>query len=71
MAEIEQICEDTKAWTRYHFGNDGDVCVYRRCPECGRYLKAGEILVNLNGDAKAQGFICKKHGEVEPFYLRD
>lgn len=67
----ENIFEDTKAWTRYDCGNDGDICVYRRCPKCGRYLKIGEVFTNLNGDAKVENWVCKKHGIVEPFYLRD
>lgn len=71
MAELETICEDTKAWTRYSGGDDSDICVYRRCPECGKYLKTGEVLTNLADEAKVQGWTCKKHGEVEPFYLRD
>lgn len=68
---MEQICEDVKAWTRYVTDNDGDICVYRRCPKCGRYLKKGEVLTNGNGDAKVEGWKCKVHGEIEPFYLRD
>lgn len=71
MAELETICDDVKAWTRYSGGDEGDICVYRRCPECGKYLKAGEVLTNMAGEAKVQGWTCKKHGEIEPFYLRD
>ena len=70
IAELETICHDVKAWTRYSDGDQGDICVYRRCPECGRYLKSGIVLTNLAGEAKVQGWTCKKHGEVEPFYLR-
>jgi hypothetical protein len=71
MADFETICEDVKAWTRYDCGDDGDIVVYRRCPECGRYLKKGEVLTNMAGDAKVKGWICKKDGEVEPFWTRD
>lgn len=71
MAELETICNDEKAWTRYT-GDCGDVCVYRRCPECGKYLKEGKVFTNrLTERVKLTGWICKKHGEVEPFYLRD
>jgi hypothetical protein len=71
MTGIEKICDDVKAWVRYSGGSEGDICVYRRCPECGKYLKAGKVLTNMEGEAKLKGYTCKKHGEVEPFYLRD
>ena len=66
MTEFEKICADEKAWTRYEGGGEGDICVYRRCPECGKYLKEGKV---TNGGV--EGWMCKVHGEVEPFWLRD
>ncbi len=70
MADLDKICNDTKAWTRYG-SEEGDICVYRRCPECGRYVTHGKLLTNIEGDVKLIGWICKTHGEVEPFYLWD
>jgi len=66
ILESEKIFEDEKAWTRYECGGEGDICVYRRCPECGKYLKEGKVFTN-----SVKGWICKTHGEVEPFWLRD
>lgn len=73
MLELETICDDVKAWTRYSGGGDdeGDICVYRRCTKCGRYLKTGKVLTNIAGEAKLKDWTCKKHGEIEPFYLID
>lgn len=70
MAEFETIWEDEKAWTRY-VDDEGEICVYRRCPECGKYLKDGEVRTNMAGEAKLHGWTCKKHGEVTPFYIID
>ena len=49
------------------FDNDGPA-VLRRCPECGRFLNKGEVFVNGLEETKLEGWICKKHGEVQPFY---
>ena len=71
MAEFESVYEDERAWV-YFVGDDHDVIgVYRRCVECGRYLKKGELAMNLAGDIKLTGWICKKHGEVQPYDDRD
>ena len=66
MAELEKMCLDTMAWSSYE-GSEGDIRVYRRCPECGRYLKEGKI----TSEPKFKGWTCNVHGEVEPFYFID
>lgn len=67
-----EIYEDVKRWHR--FGNDDegdDICVYARCPECGRFLTIGRVWENFNEGVKLEGWKCKKHGEVEPYFERD
>ena len=72
MAEMEQVYEDKKAWI-YFSGEDENetIGVYCRCPECARYVKHGKLLMNRMGEVKLQGFFCKVHGEIEPYYDRD
>ena len=71
MTELEQIFNDEMAWVCYEGHEENEtVGVYRRCPECGRYLKEGELLANLDGEIEVRGWICKKHGEVEPYFDR-
>lgn len=67
----DKIFQDEKAWTRYDCGDEGDVCVYRRCPECGKYVKEGKLLMNMAGEVRLQEWKCKTHGEITPFFLRD
>ena len=69
MADQEQIYEDTKAWIVFA-DDDGDIQVYRRCPECGRYISQGNVLTNPLGEVKFKGWKCKKHGEIQPYYER-
>ena len=69
--EFEKMCMDERSWERYDCGDEGDICVYRRCPECGKWIKEGIIKTNLAGEVKLEGWLCKKHGEVEPFWVRD
>jgi hypothetical protein len=67
MADFKTICMDEKAWVRFTGEGESDICVYRRCPDCGRYLKTGKITYG----GKTTGWICKTHGEVTPFWTRD
>jgi len=70
MIDEFEIFEDTKCWMGFEGeSEDETLWVYCRCPECGRYLKRGECWINLNGDFKLKKFICKKHGEVDPFSI--
>jgi hypothetical protein len=61
----QKIFQDDTAWLRYDCGDEGDICVYRRC-HCGKYLATGKVFTN-----NVKGWICKTHGEVEPFWVRD
>ena len=36
------------------------------CPNCGKFIKMGHILVNGFGSTKVEGFSCKRCGEIEP-----
>ena len=42
--------------------------VYSRCPLCGRWIKTGEAWINGLEETKLTGWICAKHGEVQPVY---
>jgi uncharacterized OB-fold protein len=50
----------------YSFEEFGELIVYTRCPECGRYIKKGECFANMLGEIRLTGWMCKKHGEVQP-----
>lgn len=71
MIQDEKIFQDEKRWLLYPDSEDGDICVYCRCPECGKFIKKGELFTNKGGEAQFKNWICKKHGEVTPFYVRD
>lgn len=47
---------------------ESDLLVYPRCPECGKFIKEGNILVNGLDEVKFTGWVCKTHGEVTPDY---
>lgn len=69
---LEKIYEDKKRWIFFECENEEEtIGVYCRCPECGRYIKKGNLFGNMFGDIKFEGFICKVHGEIEPYYDRD
>lgn len=42
------------------------VVVFPYCPKCGRFVKTGNIELMGNGNAILTGWICSKHGEVQP-----
>jgi len=70
--EMERIYEDTKAWIYFKGENESEtIGVYCRCPKCARYVKRGVLLMNKMGEIKLEGFICKQHGEIQPYYDRD
>ena len=72
MAELEQIYEDKKLWMFFEGETKYEtIGVYCRCPECAKYLKRGKMLMNIHGEVKFKGFVCKKHGEIQPYYDRD
>ncbi len=72
MSSLEQIYNDTKAWMYFKGESENEtIGVYCRCPECSCYVRRGELLMNRNGDVKLQGFICKRHGEIQPYFDRD
>jgi len=69
--ELEQIYEDKKCWIYFEGETEDEtICVYCRCPKCGRYLKYGELLMNMIGEIELTKFVCKKHGEIEPYCER-
>lgn len=64
MELTEKIYNDL-IWVHYESGEEV-VMVYPRCT-CGRYLKHGKVTAGLI----FTGWICKKCGEIKPFYLID
>lgn len=71
MAELEQIYKDTKLWIYFEGESENEtIGVYCRCPRCGGYVKRGRLLMNRAGEIKLEGFICKRHGEIQPYYDR-
>jgi len=71
MSDLYDILEDTRAWMFFDDEGEGNIQVYCRCPKCGRYIKRGKCFGNRMGEIKLKGFICKIHGEIEPFWMRD
>ena len=71
MPDLYDILEDEKSWIRFDGDGDGDICVYCRCPECGKYITRGKCLGNGNGVIVLVGFKCFNHGELTPFWIRD
>ena len=66
-----EIFEDIKSWSYFEGENEyEEIAVYRRCPECGKYLKKGEVLMNMDGDVKLENWRCSVHGEVKPYFER-
>jgi len=72
MQDLEQIYNDTQAWMFFEGETEHEtIGVYCRCPECGKYVKRGNMLMNGLGEVKFKGFVCKQHGEIQPYYDRD
>lgn len=78
--KLEMIIKSVESWNALwdHFGvsfngpNSGAVVhVLRKCNQCGRILKTGGVKEDLMHNFSFNGFLCRKHGEVEPFYIRD
>ena len=66
-----EIIEDTTAWNYFEGESEYEsIAVYRRCPECGKYLTKGDLLMNREGDIKLEKWRCKNHGEVKPYFER-
>ena len=71
MAELENICEDEKRWCNFEGeSKEETISVYCRCPKCGRFLKRGKLLMNCEGGVKLEGWNCKKHGDIQPYWER-
>lgn len=71
MSELETIYKDKKRWIFFEGEENESIGVYCRCPDCGQFLKKGQLLMNMNGDVKLKNFICNVHGEIEPYFDRD
>lgn len=72
MEDLEKVYKDTKSWIFFKGETKHELIgVYCRCPECSKYIKRGIMLINKCGEVKFQGFVCKQHGEIQPYYDRD
>lgn len=56
---------DDPAWVPYETSEHEGIFVYARC-DCGRYLQHGNIYTDVIHGIRAEGWICREHGEVEP-----
>ena len=71
MKDEDKIYEDEARWTCFKGETpDETIGVYRRCPECGRFITEGKLFINFAGYIRLEGWKCKQHGEIEPFYYR-
>ena len=68
MDSLEAIYNDVRNWAYYDGEPMDKIMVYARCTECGRFLKHGKVFTNFEVVVKLKGWICKKHGEIEPYY---
>lgn len=69
---MERIYNDAKSWVYYEDDEEGTtIGVYRRCPQCGRYLPKGKLLLNGLGKVSLKDWHCKKHGAVQPYFDRN
>jgi len=48
----------------------GEIYVVRLCPTCGRFIKKGRLFVNLLGNVRLDSWICKRCGEIKPYWFR-
>ena len=50
----------------YDDGSGGFACFIPKCPKCGRFVRAGSILMNLDGvvNLEKPNALCKKCGKV-------
>ena len=70
MVDLEDIWEDEKRWIHFEGESKNEtLSVYCRCTECGRFIKKGILLMNRAGEIKLEGWICKKHKEIQPYVL--
>jgi hypothetical protein len=65
MKSLYESIYNDNIWVSFK-SDEGTLKVYPRCT-CGKYLKHGKVTAGL----KFTGWICKKHGEVNPFHLID
>jgi ribosomal protein S27AE len=54
----------------YEDPEGGEIYVIRLCPNCGRFIRKGELLTNLLGGVLLKNWMCKKCGEVQPLWDR-
>lgn len=52
----------------FEISGQGELYVLRQCPDCGRFITTGRVLINGLDQLKLPGWQCKKHGEVKPFW---
>lgn len=50
---------------------EGDIWVFPKCPNCGRFIVTGEVYTNEMGNVKLENWVCRKCGEIQPEYIRE
>lgn len=69
MSNLENIWKDRKRWSYFEGeSKEETILIYCRCVKCGRFLKRGKLLMNHSGNVKLQGWTCKVHGEIQPYW---
>ena len=62
---------EAQPWISFTLREGSDVIhIVRRCPHCGRYITEGNLYSNWEGAVKLTEWMCKVHGEVDPFWIR-
>ena len=64
---------EKQPWVCYDLALEEDAVMWvvRRCPHCGRYVSNGKVLTNMEGSINFDGWKCKAHGDVSPFFVWD
>lgn len=68
---LETIYADKTAWVFFEGEYEETIGVYCRCPKCARYITRGKLLMDGFGEITLEGWKCKQHGKVEPYFDRD
>ena len=61
--------QDADKWGNQPWVSYEGIHVVRRCLECGRYITEGKLYMDFNERPIFEGWICKVHGEVDPYWL--
>jgi hypothetical protein len=49
----------------------GTLCVHKKCPNCGRFVKEGDVIINMLDNVMLPNWTCSKCGEINPNWWWD